>query len=196
MNSVRELSAGGYLRVGLLIVAAFVIGVLTPFPQRGTHEGWEPPLEETSTRFLQDQAEEARRLLDAAREEIRSQTGDPEGQLSVAAQTLERMTLYYLPLLEARERAYDAHRLYYYGEEGRAAAHLDAIEGILDAMANAAPEIFLELKEPLDLVAEARAGLKATPDDVPRLLKTLAVRLNLMALKGNLLFPDEQTEVL
>ena len=52
------------------------------------------------------------------------------------------------------------------------------------------------LKEPLDLVAEARAGLKAAPEDVPGLLKTLAGRLNLMALKGNLLLPDEQAESL
>jgi len=160
-----------------------------------TRQGWEPPLEETSTRFLQTRVDEALRLVNAAREGLGASGGLPQEQLTAAANTLAWISEYYLPLLEARERAYNAHRLYYYGDEAQTASQLDSIERILDEVAAAGGEgLTRELKEPLDLVAELRAAMKGAPEKVPDLLKALAVRLNLMAVRGGLITTQTSAE--
>ena len=67
------------------------------------HQGWEPPLEETSTRFLQQETDEALRLVQAAQEAVATETHHADEDLAGAARALERISLYYLPMLEARE---------------------------------------------------------------------------------------------
>jgi hypothetical protein len=156
------------------------------------HPGWEPPLEETSTRFLQARVEEALQLVRGARGDVRSDPGEVEQQLDGALRTLEQMSKYYLPLLEARERTYDAHRFLYYGETLRARTEIEAVEEILDRVAETGgPALEPVMKEPLDLVSEAKAALLATSDNAPDLIKSLAITLNFMALKGALELPDD-----
>jgi hypothetical protein len=154
---------------------------------RYPHEGWEPPVEETSTRFLQQEADEALRWVDAARAELAASDGPAAERLSAAAQALQRLTRYYLPLLEARERVYNAHRSAYYGESGRAEAEIKAVELILDGVVEVGgPRLLRGLTPALDLVSEAKAAIRGAPNEAPQLLRELAVRLNLATLKGEL----------
>jgi hypothetical protein len=154
---------------------------------RRTHEGWEPPVEETSTRLLKQEADEALRFVDAARADLAGSQGPAAEHMSSAVQALQRLTLYYLPLLEARERIYNAHRFLYYGEMGRAERELDAAERILDHVVEiGGHRLFTALAPSLDLVGEAKAAIRGAPDEAPRLLKDLAVKLNLATLKGEL----------
>lgn len=156
------------------------------------HPGWEPPLEETSTRFLATQVDDALRSLRRARRDVRSKPGDAEGKLDDALRALERMAKYYLPLLEARERTYDAHRFYYYGETRRARAELEAVEEIVDEVAGGGGSpLEAAMKRPLDLVSEAKAAVMAKSDSAPERIKSLAIQLNFMALKGGLELPDD-----
>ena len=105
---------------------------------------------------------------------------------------LERMSKYCLPLLEARQRSYDAHRFLYLGEKHRARTEIQAVEHILDEVAEAAgPKLLPAIKEPLDLVSEAKAAVMATSDKTPGLVKSLALKLHYLTLKGELELPDD-----
>jgi len=159
---------------------------------RQTHEGWEPPVEETSTRLLKQEADAALRFVDAARADLVGSEGPAAEHLSSATRALQRLTLYYLPLLDARERIYNAHRFLYYGETGRAERELNAVEQILDHVVEVGGhQLFTVLTPSLDLVGEAKAAIRGAPSEAPRLLKDLAIKLNLATLKGELELPGD-----
>jgi hypothetical protein len=156
------------------------------------HQGWEPPLEETSTRFLQTQVENALRFVRSAQDDVRSNPEKAEQRLLDAVRALEGMSRYYLPLLEARERSYDAHRFLYHGERHRARSEIEAVEKILDTIAAAGGTALQPtMKDPLDLVSEAKAAVIAESENAPELIKSLAIKLNFMALKGQLELHDD-----
>ena len=152
---------------------------------------WEPPLEETSTRFLQTEVDEALRLVRSAEGDLRRNPERAEVRLDEAARDLERMSKYYLPLLEARERAYDAHRFLYHGKRHRAIEEIEAVEEILDRVAETGGTTLQPvMKEALDLVSEAKAGVMAQSANAPEVIKSLAIKLNYMAQKSRLELPD------
>jgi hypothetical protein len=170
-----------------------VLGVLVLFSGgcRQPHQGWEPPLEETSTRFLQSQVDETLQFVRGAQTAIRVDPEQVEQRLDGAVRTLERMSKYYLPLLEAREHAYNAHRLLYLDAKHRAKTEIQAVEDILGSVAeHGGARILPAIEEPLDLVSEAKAAVMARSDRAPDLIKSLAVKLNYLALKGELEIPE------
>lgn len=178
---------GRQARLPVLITLLFVsIGCRQP------HQGWEPPLEETSTRFLQEQVAEALQLVRGAEDEALTHPERLADKLEGAARSLERMSIYYLPLLEARERAYNAHRFLYYGERQRAIEEIEAAEKLLDGVAATGGTVLASaMKKPLDRVSEAKAAVMAKADNAPDLIKSLAVELNYMVLKGGLELPAD-----
>jgi len=154
--------------------------------------GWEPPLEETSTRVLRTEVDDALRLAREARHDVRSDPDQAAERLDDALRALQRLDEYYLPLVEARERTYNAHRFLYFGEKHRARDEIETVETILDGVAaTGGGELQPALKEPLDLVSEAKAAVMATSENAPDLVKSLAIKLNFMALKGRLELPDD-----
>jgi len=176
----------------LLVAAALLVLLVTPGGCRHPHEGWQPPFEVSSTRLLQQEADVALRLVGAARADLAGSNGPADERLSGAVRALERLTVYYLPLLEAKERTYNAHRFLFYGERGRADTELTIVREILDGTVEAGGEPLLELFVPaLDLVGEAQAAVRGAPEKAPAILKELAVKLNLMLLKGDLALPDD-----
>ncbi len=139
--------------------------------------------------------QEALQFVRGAQDDVATDPGQAEEELGGAVRALERMSMYYLPLLEARERTYDAHRFLYFGENQRARTEIQAVEEILDAVAETGgPKLLPAMKEPLDLVSEAKAAVMATSDKAPDLIKSLALKLNYMALKGKLEIPDAWPE--
>jgi hypothetical protein len=156
------------------------------------HRGWEPPLEETSTHFLHDRVVEALHLVRDAQKHVPTDAEQAARDLDGAMRALRLMSEYYLPLLEARERAYDAHRLLYHGETRRSRSEIEAVEKILSQIAEAGgPALLPLLKEPLGLASEAKAAILATSDEAPDLIESLAIKLNYMALKGELELPPD-----
>jgi hypothetical protein len=179
-------SKHGTQRVILATLLLFAAGCTQP------HPGWEPPLEETSTRFLQTEVEEALLFVRGARTDFPGEPEQVERQLDGATRALERLSRYYLPLLEARERTYDAHRFLYQGEIHRAATEIESVEEILDRVAGTGgTKLQTAMKEPLDLVSEARAAVMAKSEEASDLLRSLAIKLNFMTQRSRLELPED-----
>jgi hypothetical protein len=110
--------------------------------------------------------------------------------LDEAEAALSRLQAYYLPLLEARLRASNAHQLAAGGDLQKAQDELDRIEETLLSLARAGgSEMGREVRDPLDLVEEARLALTESSPEAPARLGDLAERLELMLLKGDLVLP-------
>ena len=151
-------------------------------------EGWTPVLEETSTAFLESEVDRMSERVGVALEHL---TGDPdqtEAALQETAASLEHLRDYYLPLFQARERAYNAYRSLYLDDRGRVMVELERIEGILGAMAERAQGGRLqEIQELAEALADARMAVESGPEEGARGLETLARVLNQAALKGDMI---------
>lgn len=154
--------------------------------------GWTPVLEQTSTEFLGVETGRTREHLEAARAVLGEDPAAADAELAAAERSLRRLEAYYLPLLEARERATNAYRYFELGETELTGRQLDLVEAILLRMAEGLGEpVTAELEPPLEIIADARAALTGAPEQVPGLLESLAVRLHEMALKGDLVLSPE-----
>lgn len=160
---------------------------LLPFSVSGCAqqtEGWTPVLEETSVDVLQAKTEKVMNYLHVAQTKIHADLPDAKEALDSAEEELRSVTAYYLPLLDARERSYNAYRFYYLRENERAVAELDRVEQALTRMAeDGSPQLVKELERPLESLADARTAILADPEAAPGLLRELATKLNLMFLR-------------
>jgi hypothetical protein len=148
-------------------------------------EGWTPVLEETSTAFLES---ETARVLDrvrSAKEGLREDPPAAENTLREAETSLEHLVAYYLPLLQARERAYNAYRSFLL--EG-VDQELGRIEGLLERMAvDASGGRLQEIQSLGEVLADARLAVRSGPTNASRSLEALARALNQAAVKGELI---------
>ena len=145
-------------------------------------------LEETSTAFLEAETQRVLERVRAAREGVMVDPAEAEGTLREAETSLEHLVAYYLPLLQARERAYNAYRSYFLGDEGRTAQELAKIEELLEGMAESASGGRLqELQSLAEVLADARLAVESGPEEGRSALEALARALNQAALKGELI---------
>ncbi len=174
---------------GATLVTGLMLGAVSGCVRE--EGGWAPVLERTSTTFLQTEAQRALEQVRLARDRIGSDRSEMEGALEEAETTLEHLSGYYLPLLEARELAYNAYRFHLFAENERSQAELEEIEEILlDLQETSGERLGPELVEPLRMVEQIRVTLSDDGSAVPRLLEDLARRLNQMALKGELILSE------
>ncbi len=145
-------------------------------------------MEETSTVFLET---ETGRALDRVREAGEQLTVDParaKDALGEAESALLYLRDFYLPLFQARERAYNAFRYLRLGEDARIERELTLIEETLESMAEAAgggPH--QELLALAEAVAAARIAVKGDPEEAGTALEALARRLETAVVKGDLI---------
>jgi hypothetical protein len=145
-------------------------------------------MEETSTAFLEAETERVLERVRSAREEVLVDPARAEGTLREAEASLEHLTAYYLPLLQARERAYNAYRSFFLDDQGRVARELAKIEGLLEGMAASASGVRLqELQSLAEVLADARMAVESGPEQGRTALEALARALNQAALKGDLI---------
>ncbi len=150
-------------------------------------EGWTPLMEETSTSFLRRETESVAGRVRLASEQLGSSPEDAAAELAEAAAELDGLLTYYLPLLEAREAAYNAYRHHYLGETHQVTKELDTIERLLMGVAAGHDgRLVLAMEEPLEALESARAALGANPDEAMRVLQALGTKLNSLLLKGEL----------
>ena len=153
---------------------------------RQAPEGWIPVLEETSTTFLRSATESIAAHVRSARSAL---PGDPHAasaELIKAESTLDHLLTYYLPLLDARERAYNAYRHHQLGRTAETERELDQIERILIEVAHDGGPLPRAMTEPLERLEDARAAIEAGTDDAAGALEALALRLNSLLVKGGL----------
>lgn len=150
-------------------------------------EGWIPVMEETSTVFLYSEVDGAARAVQAASEALPDDPERAQEALEAASRSLSEVLGYYLPLVEAREHAYNAYRHFHLAERAKTAQNLDDIERLLMQVAAAGQgTLLVEMEESLLYLETARVALDSDSEDTSQALEALATRLNLLLLKGEL----------
>jgi hypothetical protein len=151
-------------------------------------EGWTPVLEETSTVFLETETRRLSEDVGTALTELRADPERAEAALEEARKSLDHLLTYYLPLLQARERAYNAYRYLFLGDDDRCVQELgkiaEAFEGMVGAFDGGA---LSELTSLAEMVADARIAALADPEAAAPILESLGRRLDLVVLKGDLI---------
>jgi hypothetical protein len=105
---------------------------------------------------------------------------------------LDHLLRYYLPLLDARERSYNAYRHFYLGETDQTLRELDEIEALLLGVSELDDGRLLdEMQDPLEKVEDARAALRVGSGQAADDLEALATTLNFLVLKGELVLPGD-----
>ncbi|MDX1384968.1 MAG: hypothetical protein R3190_15045 [Thermoanaerobaculia bacterium] len=172
-------------RSATVATACAAVAVLLACEHRGT--GALDPLEETASHAMKAQAEVAARQLRSARESVASRPDLAAADIEAAASSIDNLVTYYLPLLDAREKAYNAYGHLQNGEQGSARLDLERLEEILSAMARARPTAELEaIQPPLERAASARAALADDPEEAAAAIRFVAIRLNQLLTKGDL----------
>jgi hypothetical protein len=170
------------LLAGLLLLAGGAWGC-----DRGP-PGWTPVLEETSTVFLETEVDRLADRVETAREQLATDPSAAENALVEASSALEHLRHYYLPLFQARERAYNAYRAFYLGDRSRMTEELQKIEGILGSMALGTQGGRLQEVQALaEALADARVAVESGGQGGAQALEALARSLNRAALKGDLI---------
>lgn len=149
--------------------------------------GWTPLLEQTSTRFLEAETESALESLENAEKSLTQDPVSSRDHLEEARLSLLRLRDYYLPLLRAREGAYNAYRWYHLGETDRVLSELASIESLvleLDQRRDA--PLSRELESVLEDLVQAKSAVTADRADAPELIEKLGSHLNMLELKGGL----------
>ncbi len=141
--------------------------------------------------FLESEVERALLSLREARDSLTASDRDEaRTALDEAETALSRLQAYYLPLLEARLRASNAHQLAASGDLRGAEDELGQIEeALLGVARTGGGDMGREVRDPLDLLEDARVALAESSPEAPARLEDLAERLELMLLKGDLVLP-------
>ncbi len=154
-------------------------------------EGWTPVLEETSTTFLRTETEAIASNVRLARANLQVKPQKATKELAAAQDKLDHLLTYYLPLLKAREDAYNAYRYHYLHDTRQTARKLDDVEAILMTVAKSGHGHWLrKMEEPLEKLEDARAALEADSDEATGALKALAIRLDSLLVKGGLVLAE------
>ena len=149
---------------------------------------WSPVLEETSTTFLETETERVLNEIASALEQLRTDPDQAEAALEQAVRSLEAINNFYLPLFQAREKAYNAFRYLRLGDSGQVTRELEAIETTLTSMVQKAEGGPLaELQALAEAVAGARVAVEAGTEEGAAALEELARKLNQAVLKGDLI---------
>ncbi len=172
-------------------VTGCALAVLAVTGCRQAPKDWIPVMEETSTRFLETETEAVAARVRSAASHLPANPDGAAADLAAAEIGLQHLLTYYLPLLEAREHAYNAYRNFHLGRTAQTARALDDIEAILTTIAEADRGSLLEeMKEPLEDLEDARVELDADSREAATSLQALATRLNFLLLKGGLVLAD------
>ena len=144
--------------------------------------------EEISTTFLRTETLATLRLVQEAKQKLPDNPGEAIQVLDEAEASLQHITSYYHPLLDAKERTYNAYGLYARGDSARATGELDLIEkGLLSVAEGADESIAAEIKQPMEALADVRVAMTGTQVEAAASFETLARRLNAMLVKGRLI---------
>ncbi len=149
-----------------------------------------PLLQDSGLGSLSDEMETALLSVDEARASLTTSPENAAMALDRIEQALHRTRAFYLPVLLARDQVANAYHLAAAGEVTDAQDQLSVAEKTLLDLANSEDEhMARELKEPLDLLEEARVALATGAAQRADRLADLSHRLTLMLNKGRLIVP-------
>jgi hypothetical protein len=146
-------------------------------------------LDETSMVVLRRQTTRVLEEVRKAKQQLGRSEEDVNAALKRAEEDLERLSSYYLPLLEISQRADKAYRLVNTGEREGALKELEVIEAELLAMAKGVGDLDLgALEKPAEDAVDARLAISRGSEDALEKLDALAIQLRAMLVKGRLMF--------
>lgn len=172
------------------VAVILLIAVLGCGGCRQEPEGWTPVLEQTSTKFLRTQVEEAREDTLAARRMVPDEPLRAIEKLDEAALVLDELLDFYLPIFEARELTYNAYRELYLGRPAQSLRALDEVESILEQVAKRDRRYHRAVQTPREHTEKAKLALETDSLDAQEALNVLAKELNFIALKGEMMLTD------
>lgn len=173
-------------RMRRALSAALLVGVSLAGCNQ-SRESRSPLLEQTSARSIEDEANRALENVRSAAETMASSPDETSTALAEAETSLVHLTAYYLPLLEARARAYNAYSYYQSGRTEMSSEELVAVEEILLSIAQGAlPRGEALVSPPTEKLAEANMAVSTVSPSAPVLLEELASLLNQLILKGDI----------
>jgi len=158
----------------ILLAAALIVAGCGQPP-----EGWTPVLEETSTAYLEKETERALDRVVSARRNLRADPDHASELLVLAEQGLRELRQVYLPILQARGRAYNAYRYHLLARNDDAAQELERIEDLLLEVGGGVEGALLaEIEHLQERVIDARLELRAGSEDIDRALRDMAEALD------------------
>ncbi len=140
-------------------------------------EPWIPVLEKTDFTYLTKAVDKC----------IELQTADTNTKLK---NQILKLKYYYLPMTEVRQLVYDADRLYYLKKPDFAIKKLNKADEILLQIGESNPVL---KKHTMDLIyanSNLIASIKNSSKDVPEAFKKIAIELNLLLNKGELVLDN------
>jgi hypothetical protein len=145
-------------------------------------------MEETSIVFLETETSRLSGNVETALAHLQADPAQAEAALREASTRLDHLQGYYLPLFQARERAYNAYRYLFLGDNTRCVEELGMIQETFEGMVESVQGGALsELTSLAEMVADARIAALAESEDAGPILESLARKLDLVVLKGSLI---------
>ncbi|ORJ55851.1 hypothetical protein [Geothermobacter hydrogeniphilus] len=146
-------------------------------------------MENSDFRYLKDAHERVRAELEKVQRALADQdTAAARAALKKTREKFAQLEQYYLPMTEVRQLIYDADRVYYLGRATETAKKLRRAKTLLTRISQTGGEpvssAALKVVVMIDELLETMVG---EPTRVPTKLKTLGEKINLMAIKGDLI---------
>lgn len=178
------------LRRLLPLVTALTLCTILGLPSCRSEQTtpWVPVMEETGFSNLENTAGRIRDSQRQAQQDLAlGRIDDARVSLRRAAEAAAVLVLYDIPITEARQLIYDAGRLYALGRQQQAAIKLDRAAKLMQQMRkNDGPTFLGKVTEVLLLMQNLRLAMEDNPASVPEKFKILGHRINMMALKSDL----------
>ena len=146
-------------------------------------------MEESGFSFLEDTAQRIRGFqLQAQRDLAAGRVDDARVSLQNAAAATAVLAFYDIPVTETRQLVYDAGRLFALGQHQQAVLKLDRAAGLMQQVGEKdGPMLRNEANEVLLAIGDLRLAMQEKSAAVPEKFKALGHRVNMMALKSDLI---------
>lgn len=141
---------------------------------------------------LRTEIDRALREVEEARAGLGRESVKAGQALDAAAESLHRIAGYYVPVLQARDGAYNAYRLFRLNDKGGAVKEIDVAANLLVKTAGTGgASLSKTIQEPLEALGEAKLAVTGNRADAGPTLQRAVYLLNEMIVKGGLVAREE-----
>lgn len=185
-----------YRTVLLCILGLFLAGCRQDRQQSGP---WLPVLEPTSFSYFDDTVSKGLARINQAEEGL--EAGNREKALEELRQSrraLLELHHYFVPMTQVRQMVYDADRLYALNRSEAARVNLIRAKDILSSIGKSDGETLREAADEAEVMIDRLLlAMEQSPADVSELFQSLGHKVNMLAIKGDLVlsgvrFPEER----
>jgi hypothetical protein len=175
-------------RVSLFILVLFVGIVCACDQSQKSPEPWIPVLEGTGFSYLRDSVSEALTAVNEVSHELHAGQEARSGEaLDRAMDALMKLYFYYVPITEVRQMVYDADRLFYLKQFDKTQHQLRAANRLLvDVGRSGGPNLETSVNELVLMIDDLLLNIQESSDMVPEKFRKVGHRVNLMAVKGEI----------